>query len=547
MMFHKGNGKVESNNRLKAEFIKNKIALKSISIKFRSNDDEKTPGSKDEEKSSRNETAASRNPGSRPKSYKSKQEQDRYNNVLSRLKQTGANITDTWTSRLHTSSRDNKPCSVLHFDPESGKTTIAEPTYSVEQQYSSYSVSKPMEAIDSTRKRIENCSAQVKTRSKEEANALKKNAVDGIENSLRVLKDAGKFCKEKSSDISKAVVKENSHKNRCDEKRKNLVKGISSDGNSNNSVDDSMEKVLSDVGLALFSPLDSIFFKKNCKEGNNKVKNDITQTIDKCSPSTTDVGNEATDNPKFFKKVHNTITDQVTVVDHVGTNKHCVNDMFSVSILPESLSIMEDSPHLLSESAMEYLNNFGFPVCIKMRQWNRIYCLRRDGDCFQTMQRCVQNYMYTLLVVKTYQGSVFGGFADRRWNIKACVGNRFYGSGEAFLFRVKKKEHKDTSNVLPKSQGCLNTDAIIAPKVGDDNESVLIYKWTGDNNFCQMFDADQGIVAMGGGGSDGSFGLCLEDSFFRGTTGKCATFGNEPLADEKEFKILDFEVFGFGA
>ena len=36
------------------------------------------------------------------------------------------------------------------------------------------------------------------------------------------------------------------------------------------------------------------------------------------------------------------------------------------------------------------------------------------------------------------------------------------------------------------------------------------------------------LFAFGGGGETGSFGLCVENEFQTGTTGSCATFGNEP-------------------
>ena len=52
---------------------------------------------------------------------------------------------------------------------------------------------------------------------------------------------------------------------------------------------------------------------------------------------------------------------------------------------------------------------------------------------------------------------------------------------------------------------------------------------------------------MGGGGDSGTFGLCLEDNFSRGTSGPCATFGSkEGLVGGKwEFDILGVECYGF--
>jgi len=39
-----------------------------------------------------------------------------------------------------------------------------------------------------------------------------------------------------------------------------------------------------------------------------------------------------------------------------------------------------------------------------------------------------------------------------------------------------------------------------------------------------------------------TYGLCINESFSEGTTGKCQTFENELLTDTEEFKIACVEV-----
>jgi hypothetical protein len=46
------------------------------------------------------------------------------------------------------------------------------------------------------------------------------------------------------------------------------------------------------------------------------------------------------------------------------------------------------------------------------------------------------------------------------------------------------------------------------------------------------------MIAFGGGGDEGDFGLCVEDDFRRGSTGRCETFGNEPLCSQDQFGVL---------
>ena len=90
--------------------------------------------------------------------------------------------------------------------------------------------------------------------------------------------------------------------------------------------------------------------------------------------------------------------------------------------------------------------------------------------------------------------------------------------------------------------------SVAADGGGGAGEKVKVWKWTGSNSFFQLCDPDRSLVAMGGGGSgEGSFGICVEDDFSRGTTGPCGTFGNDRgLAEEGgTFEIVNFEVYSF--
>lgn len=48
--------------------------------------------------------------------------------------------------------------------------------------------------------------------------------------------------------------------------------------------------------------------------------------------------------------------------------------------------------------------------------------------------------------------------------------------------------------------------------------------------------------------SDGHFGLWLDDSFEKGVSSPCQTFGNEPLSDEgTKFDVLGVEIWYIGS
>jgi hypothetical protein len=72
-----------------------------------------------------------------------------------------------------------------------------------------------------------------------------------------------------------------------------------------------------------------------------------------------------------------------------------------------------------------------------------------------------------------------------------------------------------------------------------------VFKWTARNNYNQLCEG--GRIALGGGGQEANFGLCIEDCFRKGSSGNCETYNNLPLAGDNNefFDILAFEVYGF--
>lgn len=206
-----------------------------------------------------------------------------------------------------------------------------------------------------------------------------------------------------------------------------------------------------------------------------------------------------------------------------------------IKIVPESRRDENSdsiAPFILLPPQMKALLESGaLPQSLNYCKWKRLYSLSRDGDSFETFLRMVEGHNRTVLVVKTTEGRLFGGYADTRWEArhKNRQADGFYGSAQACLFRFPR---------------CGETTVTDASSSEDDTE-ITIYKWTGANRYIQLCDASKRAVAFGGGGDDGDFGLCIEDDFRRGTTGHCSTFENDPLCEEGYFDVVDLEVWGF--
>ena len=199
-------------------------------------------------------------------------------------------------------------------------------------------------------------------------------------------------------------------------------------------------------------------------------------------------------------------------------------------------------PSILRPSHMKSLiSSGGLPPSLTFCKWKRLYSLLRDGDSFEQFLHRVEGHDRTVLVVKTMTGSVFGGYADTRWEARHVRrhASEYYGSAQAFLFRFPNYDSSTTSSKENKEE--------VSNEGEEKNEStdVIIYKWSGVNRYIQLCDASRRTIAFGGGGQDGDFGLCIEDDFRRGTTGTCSTFANEALCEEGYFFVMDLEVWGF--
>lgn len=170
---------------------------------------------------------------------------------------------------------------------------------------------------------------------------------------------------------------------------------------------------------------------------------------------------------------------------------------------------------ILSQDQMNQIASAVLPKTISFCRWDRMYDLERDGDSFDGCLRIVGQTRRTLLVIRTSKGEVFGGYADAAWATQQFATAKFYGGASACLFKV------------------------------EDDERIKAFQWSGMNRYIQLCDTSRKMLAFGGGGGDGAFGLAVEEDFQRGSTGHCDTFNNEPLCDSGNFDIIDLEIWGF--
>lgn len=204
-------------------------------------------------------------------------------------------------------------------------------------------------------------------------------------------------------------------------------------------------------------------------------------------------------------------------------------------------------------------------------EWNLVYSLEQDGVSLGTLYKKCDDLRGLrngfVLVVKDGEGGLFGAYLTEAPHPSP----HYFGTGECFLWRASilspttlhylpPPPSADTTNMqrsttigVPKSPSFLSPSTSqnsLAPPTsalsGTSTPERIRFKafpYSGVNDYMML--CETGFLSVGGG--DGKYGLWLDDTFERGISSHCLTFGNEPLSDEGEkFDILGVEVWTIG-
>lgn len=142
-------------------------------------------------------------------------------------------------------------------------------------------------------------------------------------------------------------------------------------------------------------------------------------------------------------------------------------------------------------------------------------------------------------------GDVLGSFTSSPWRVN---GHAYYGSGEAFLWRLSKSR-------LTYCQDCQQQKQL--------ESEIEVYGWSGMNRNVQLLPTHDSDLALGGGPPDGplnddsspedsrnngkywGFGLVLANDLSRGTSEFSVTFDNPvlPTTSKEVFEVANVEVW----
>jgi hypothetical protein len=192
------------------------------------------------------------------------------------------------------------------------------------------------------------------------------------------------------------------------------------------------------------------------------------------------------------------------------------------------------SPRVMTPAMMEALRGF-MPYRMSESNFWLKFSLVRDGASLPTLLATIRGSAYTMIGVETNHGEVFGSFTGTPWR----TGGKWFGSGEAFLWRLKKPRYTSRHN---------------SRKPNFERE-MEVYPYTGYDELVQYCTPK--TIAVGGGDwrdipcpfdeDTKGIGFMIDGDLAGGETNSCATFGNPRLAKQttasSEFTIENMEVW----
>lgn len=172
------------------------------------------------------------------------------------------------------------------------------------------------------------------------------------------------------------------------------------------------------------------------------------------------------------------------------------------------------------------------PPKLRLSELELVFTTNDHGYHLRTLLERVKGRAPTILVIKTLDNKIFGTFLSSSWPSYEESNGTFSGNGETFLFTLEPyaKPYYWVGMIEPSS------------KTGNPAELEEWQRFVQDSASF-FFRTTKTDIGIGGGGSD--MGLYINGSLTSGTSGRCATFENQPLTGNqtKSFEIKTIEVF----
>ncbi|CZR57635.1 probable oxidation resistance protein 1 [Phialocephala subalpina] len=245
------------------------------------------------------------------------------------------------------------------------------------------------------------------------------------------------------------------------------------------------------------------------------------------------------------------------------------------------------SARLLTRGLAEEIRLLVPPRLQLCDEWNLVYSLENDGVSLGTLYKKCDDLRGLrngyVLVVRDGEGGLFGAYLTDAPHPSP----HYFGTGECFLWRASTLSSSFPTNLPPppstdttnmtrsttiSSSNSPSNSRLLSPTTSSSLTSpsasqtslappfpnspsfasgvstperirFKAFPYSGVNDY--LINCETGFLSLGGG--DGKYGLWLDDSFERGVSSHCLTFGNEPLSEEgQKFEVLGVELWSIG-
>jgi hypothetical protein len=167
----------------------------------------------------------------------------------------------------------------------------------------------------------------------------------------------------------------------------------------------------------------------------------------------------------------------------------------------------------------------------QVNEWELLFCNNTHGNSLTTFSRRCAQKGPTILLIQDTSGSIFGGYAPVAWQPAAGSDGKFFGTGQAFLWKLLRRRLQSAAAALDDGGGAVtrgNTEQKRTLEEEDDAadghgggqvEEVRVerYGWTRASEG-QFMRITEDSLAMGGG-------RCVQPMFKTncGSTGSTVT------------------------
>uniref|UniRef100_UPI00398E5AFD MTOR-associated protein MEAK7 n=1 Tax=Pristiophorus japonicus TaxID=55135 RepID=UPI00398E5AFD len=197
------------------------------------------------------------------------------------------------------------------------------------------------------------------------------------------------------------------------------------------------------------------------------------------------------------------------------TNSQSPGELFTTNnVLPECVGLKYTGLYtILDIPSIMYLN-LNLPS-ESQHQWKLLFSSQAHGESFSRLFGQILHQGPSLLVIKDFDGYIFGGFASHSWAVKP----QFQGDRKCFLFTL-------------------------SPQLG-------VYTCTGYNDHYMYLNHGQQTMpnGLGMGGQHNYFGLWIDSDYGGGHSKakpRCTTYNSPQLSAQEYFKINILEVWTVG-